>query len=72
MAKLFLICLDGVRNAVDVDAGATLGLGVVDLFGLKSDDLAGNKRVVCVAICAVVASRVKDIGEVRSPGDDKV
>lgn len=35
-------------------------------------DLAANKGVICVTVCAVVASRVEDAAEVCSPGNDKV
>ena len=56
------LSLDRVGSAAGVDAGATLSLGVVDLSGLLPD-LAGNERVVCVTICAVVATCLKDTAE---------
>ena len=50
---------------------ATLRLGMMDLSRLQPD-LAANEGVIRVTVCAVVASRVKDAAEVRSPGDDEV
>ena len=35
-------------------------------------DLTANEGVIRVTVCAVVASRVKNAAEVRSPGDDEV
>ena len=55
----------GSEAQVRVDAGMTLFLGAVDFSGLQPD-LAGNKRIVRVTICAVVAS------EVHSPSNDEV
>mgnify|MGYP001798152705 CR=1 FL=1 len=57
--------LMGSEAQVRVDAGMTLFLGAVDFSGLQPD-LAGNKRIVRVTICAVVAS------EVHSPSNDEV
>ena len=57
------LCLDGVGSATGVDARTTLDHGVVDLSGLQPD-LAGNKRVVRVTICAVIASHVKAADDV--------
>ena len=62
--------LNGVGSATGVDAGATLGFGVVDLSGLKPN-LACNKRVARVTVSAVIASCVEDTTEVWSPSDDK-
>ena len=63
--------LNGVRSATGVDAGATLGLAVVDLSGLQPD-LACNEGVVCVTVSPVIASCVEDTAEVCSPSDDGV
>ena len=63
--------VNGVGSATGVDAGATLGLGVVDLSGLQPD-LACNERVVRVTVSDVIASCVEDTAEVRSPSDDEV
>ena len=57
--------LNGVGSATGVDAGATLGFGVVDLSGLKPN-LACNKRVARVTVSAVIASCVEDTTEVWS------
>ena len=77
VGKFFLKGLDEalslgwVGSSAGVDAGATLCLGVVDLTRLQPD-LAANKGVICVTVCAVIASRVEDAAEVSSPGNDKV
>ena len=65
------LSINRVKSATGVDAGATLGLGVVVLSGLQPD-LACNKQVVCVTVSAVIASCVEDTAEVRSPSDDEV
>ena len=65
------LSLNGVESATGVDAGATFGLGVVDLSGLQPN-LACNERVVDVTVSAVIASCVEDTAEVRSPSDDEV
>ena len=65
------LSLNGFENATGVDAGATLGLAVVDLSGLQPD-LACHKRVVRVTVSAVIASCVEDTAEVRSPSDEEV
>ena len=65
------LSLNGVGSATGVDAGATLGLGMVDLSGLQPD-LACNERVVRVTVSAVIASCVEDTAEDRSPSDDEV
>lgn len=65
------LSLGRVESATGVDAGEPLRPGVVDLSGFQPD-LAGDERVVGVAISAVVASRVKDGAEVHSPCDDEV
>jgi len=58
-------------SSAGVDARATLRLGMMDLTRLQPD-LAANEGVIRVTVCAVVALRVKDAAEVRSPGDDEV
>ena len=65
------LSLNGVGSATGFDAGATLGLSVVDLSGLQPD-LACNERVVRVTVSAVIASRVEDTAEVRSNSGDEV
>ena len=65
------LSLKGVGSATGVDAGATLGLAMVDLFGLQPD-LACNERVVRITVRALIASCVEDTAEVRSPSDDEV
>ena len=65
------LSLKGVGSATGVDAGATIGLDVVDLSGLQPD-LACNERVVRVTVSAVIASCVEETAEVRSPNDDEV
>ena len=65
------LSLNGVGSARGVDAGATLGLAVVDLSGLQPE-LACNERMVHVTVSAVIASCVEDTAEVCSPSDDEV
>ena len=65
------LSLNRVGSATGVDAGATLGLAVVDLSWLQPD-LACNKRVIHVTVSTVIASCVEDTAEVRSPSDDEV
>jgi len=65
------LSLSWIGNRAGVDARATLRLVMVDLSWLQPD-LAADKGVIRVTVCAVVASRVKDAAEVRSPGDDEV
>ena len=65
------LSLNSIRSATGVDAGATLGLAMVDLSGLQLD-LACNERVVRVTVSAVIASYVEDTVEVRSRSDDEV
>nr|XP_058969591.1 nucleolar GTP-binding protein 2-like [Pocillopora verrucosa] len=74
VGKFFLKGLDEalslgwVGSSAGVDAGATLCLGVVDLTRLQPD-LAANKGVICVTVCAVIASRVEDAAEVLDARD---
>ena len=49
------LSLNGCGSATGIDAGATLGLAMVDLSGLRPD-LACNEQVVLVTASAVIAS----------------
>jgi len=51
------LSLGWIGNSAGVDMRVTLRLGMVDLSQLQPD-LAANKGVIRVTVCAVVASRV--------------
>ena len=64
------LSLGRVGSVAGVDAWEPLRLGVVDPSGLQPD-LAGDERVVGVAIPGVVAPRLKDGAEVHTQRSSK-